>query len=191
MKKNSEWTIKETRELFMLCGTARDGGKSLSEAFLAMAKKTGRSVNSVRNYYYGQARTFELVPEIATKLGIKTVGVKRDAFVPFTDNEIRTLIETVLVNKAGGKSVRATIFELAGGDGKKALRLQNKYRSVLRSHRKDVEAVMRELDARGVAYVNPYVRENQADNFVRLTEYIAALDESKVGTFLSLIEKLT
>ena len=189
--KNVNWSINETRELFELCGAARAKGESLSEAFNVMSQKTGRSVNSVRNYYYGQARTFELVPEIADKLGIKAVSVKRDAFVPFTDKEIRSLVETVLINKAGGKSVRATIYELAGGDAKKALRLQNKYRSVLRSHRKEVESVMRELDERGVAFADPYARENRPDNFARLTEYIAALDESKVGTFLSLIEKLT
>ncbi len=190
MNNNSNWTIEETKRLFELAAKEREAGHSLSTAFSQMAKRTGRSVNSVRNYYYGQAKTFELVPEIAQKLGIKTAKVKRGAFVPFKPTEIDSLIETVIVNKAKGKSVRATIFELAGGDSKVALRLQNKYRSVLRSHRADVERIMADLTVRGVEFVNPYDR-GRTDNFARLTEYIASLDESKVGSFLSLIEKLT
>lgn len=187
---NTSWTIEQTKKLFALCDRAKRNGTSLSEAFAEMSKTTGRSVNSVRNYYYGQAKTFELVPEIAAKLGIKSTKIKRDAFVPFENKEIRELIERVIVGKANGKSVRATIFEMAGGDSKKALRLQNKYRSVLRSHRDEVESVMNDLSARGVKYVNPYSRIDRSDNFARLTEYIAALDEAKVGSFLSIIEKL-
>ncbi|MDE7464016.1 MAG: hypothetical protein K2M48_03205 [Clostridiales bacterium] len=187
---NTSWTIEQTKKLFSLCDKAKNNGTSLSDAFSEMAKATGRSVNSVRNYYYGQAKTFELVPEIAEKLGIKSTKIKRDAFVPFEDGEIRELIEKVIVGKANGKSVRATIFEMAKGAAKKALRLQNKYRSVLRSHREDVEKVMADLTSRGVAFVDPYSKAGRTDNFARLTEYIAALDESKVGSFLSLIEKL-
>ena len=86
--------------------------------------------------------------------------------------------------------MRAAIFELSGGDAKTALRLQNKYRSVLKTHRDVVESVMAELDSRGTAYFDPY-RKDKDDNFGRLTEYIAALDDKRVGKFLSLIEKLT
>ncbi len=186
---NTSWSIDQTRELFALCADARKHGKSLSRAFAAVAKKTGRSVNSVRNYYYAQSKTFELVPEIAEKLGIEAGKVKRAAFIPFTDAEVRTLIENALVGKANGKSVRATIAEMSEGDAKLALRLQNKYRSVLRAHRDTVESIMHDLSSRGVDYRNPY-QKNEADNFARLTEYIAALDEKKVGKFLSIMEKL-
>ncbi len=188
---NVDWTVEQTKKLFALCERARKNGESLSAAFAAMAEETGRSVNSVRNYYYSQAKTFELVPEIASRLGIKNAKIKRDAFVPFTPKEVDDLIETVLVNKAKGVSVRATIFEMAKGDAKKALRLQNKYRSVLRSHRSDVERIMKSLAERDIDFRNPYRRDDAEDNFARLTEYIAALDESKVGNFLSLIRKLT
>ncbi len=191
MEKSKNWTIEQTKELFELCDAARKQGKSLSAAFNTVSERTGRSVNSVRNYYYSQSKTFELVPEIASRLGIKTAKVKREAFVPFAADEIDRLIETVLVGKAEGRSVRATINAMAKGNAKTALRLQNKYRSVLRSHRDTVERIMKELDARGVAYRNPYSREHNADNFARLTEYIASLDDAKVGSFLSLIEKLS
>ncbi len=191
IKNNNNWTIQQTVDLFKLCERARGRGESLTVAFEETARKTGRSVNSVRNYYYGQSKTFELVPEVAERLGIRPAGVRRDGFVPFTQSEVEELIKNVLTAKGRGKSVRAAIFDLAGGDAKKALRLQNKYRSVLRSHRALVENIMRSLDAEGIPYRDPYEKQSGGDNFARLTEYIAALDSARVGKFLSLIEKLT
>lgn len=187
---NSNWTVEQTVELFKQCAEARKRGESLSGAFKRMAEKTSRSLNSVRNYYYGQAKTFELVPEVAQKLGIKRAEVERERFVPFSDKEVRELVEYVLIAKGRGESVRKAIYDLAKGDGKTALRYQNKYRSVLRSHRALVEEIMSDLTARGVAFRDPYGK-SESDNFARLTEYIAALDNNRVGKFLSLIEKLT
>ena len=186
---NTNWTVEQTVELFELCGKQKKKGESLTAAFKRMSEKTGRSLNSVRNYYYGQAKTFELVPEVAQKLGIVRAEVERERFVPFTDAEVYELVKSVLAARGRGVSVRKAIYELANGDSKKALRYQNKYRSVLRSHRELVEKIMAELSASGIAYRDPYGKT--ADNFARLTEYIAALDEKRVGKFLTLIEKLT
>ncbi len=186
---NSVWTLEQTKKLFSLCDRAKNQGKSLSSAFSAVARETGRSVNSVRNYYYGQAKTFELVPEVAAKLGICAADIKRESFVPFEPDETEKLIRHILTEKGKGKSVRAAILELANGDEKKALRYQNKYRSCLRSHRAEVEAIMNDLKAKNIPYFDPY-KKDRSDNFARLTEYIAALDESRVGKFLSLIERL-
>ncbi|MBD5130976.1 MAG: hypothetical protein HDT28_00035 [Clostridiales bacterium] len=186
---NNNWTVEQTRELFALCDGARREGKSLTGAFRRVAERTGRSVNSVRNYYYGQAKTFELVPEVADKLGIRACTVERERFVPFTDSEVYSLVECVLIAGGRGVSVRKAIYELAGGDDRLALRYQNKYRSVLRSHRKTVEEIMQSLSSRGIAYRDPYAKAER-DNFSRLTEYLSTLDDNKVDKFLSIIEKL-
>lgn len=184
---NSEWTVEQTVELFDSAARCALVGQSLSSAFRAMAQKTGRSVNSVRNYYYAQAKTFSLVPAAARELGIKKSSPRREKFTPFTEGEVRELIGTVLAAKGRGVSVRAAISAMADGDPKKALRLQNKYRSCIKSHRDLVERVIADLTAAGVQCFNPY----GTDNFSRLTEYIASLDSARVGKFLSLIEKLT
>lgn len=186
---NNNWTVEQTRELFEVVNTARRNGKSLSAAFRDMANSTGRSVNSVRNYYYGQAKTFALVPEVAAQLGIKVGDTARERFVPFSDAETDELIRNVLIAKGRGISVRKAILGLADGDSKKALRLQNKYRSCLKSHRDMVERIVDELTAKHLPCQNPY--GDGADNFARLTEYIASLDERGAHKFLSLIEKLT
>ena len=189
MNNQANWTIEQTKQLFELCDRMRRDNKGLSAAFTEMSKRTGKSVNSVRNYYYAQAKTFELVPEVAKQLGIKTARVKREAFVPFTEKEIDKLIEHILVSKAAGKSVRAAILELAKGDGKLALRYQNKYRSVLVAHRDRVEKIIAKVEARGEKCFDPYAR-SKTDNFDRLTQYLAALDSDRAKKFLDLIEKL-
>ena len=186
---NNNWTVEQTRELFEMAFTAKKNGDSLSAAFRDMANKTGRSVNSVRNYYYGQSKTFELVPEVANKLGIKTHSAARERFVPFSDAETDNLIRSVLIAKGRGISVRRAIMSMSNGDAKTALRLQNKYRSCLRSHRDRVERIVAELNAKHMPCQNPY--GDGSDNFARLTEYIASLDERGAHKFLSLIEKLT
>ena len=190
MEKN--WTISQTKELFDLVYRAAESGKGLNSAFIRMAEKCGRSVNSVRNYYYSQLKMFELVPTLSRDLGIRLVSVRRADFKLFTEAEIRELIEKILTAKARGKSVRAAIAEMACGDAKLALRLQNKYRSMLAHHRDRVTAVMEDMAARGVVYYNPYKKSvvDGSDNIALLTEYISKLDEGEAGSFLKLIKKL-
>lgn len=191
---DNNWTIQETKKLFELAYLATQNGKGLSYAFNKMATTCNRSLNSVRNYYYAQLKMFSLIPGLADDLGIKTVDGRRAEFVTFTEREIDELLEYILTEKAKGVSVRAAIATLSGGDAKKALRLQNKYRSLLVHHAKKVTTVMESLARRGVPYFNPYKKSvvtlDSPDNIRLLTEYVARLDESDAGNFLKLIQKL-
>ena len=188
------WTIAQTKELFELVRQANAGGKGLNWAFDKMSQKCSRSSNSVRNYYYSQLKMFQLLPSLASDLKIRLPEVKRDSFELFEQSEIRELVESILIGKAEGKSVRATIAELSCGDTKKALRLQNKYRSMLTHHRPYMEEVMRSLKERKIQYYDPYRRalggDGSDDNIRKLTEYISKLDEQEAGSFLKLIRKL-
>lgn len=190
----NNWTIEQTKTLFALAREAKAKGHGLVWAFAAMREKTGRSINSVRNYYYSQLKMFELVPQLAADLGIELVDSARERFELFDAAEIEDLMEKVLIGKAQGNSVRKVIAELSGGDAKKALRLQNKYRSMILHHREKVTEIMRRIGARGQNYYNPYVKEtvvagSETDNYRRLTDYIASLDESEVGEFLNIMKK--
>lgn len=69
MDKN--WSINETKQLFSLVYDAASKGKGLSGAFGEMAKASGKSVNSIRNYYYSQLKLFEMMPAFSAQLGIK------------------------------------------------------------------------------------------------------------------------
>jgi hypothetical protein len=101
---------------------------------------------------------FELIPKLAEDLGIKLVNTQRGQFELFKTEEINDLVERILVGKANGVSVRATIAELCRGDQKLGLRLQNKYRSMVTHHKPRITAVMNALGQKGVAYYNPYTK---------------------------------
>lgn len=191
----NNWTIQQTKELFDLVKQTSDEGKGLFSAFEKMAENCGRSINSVRNYYYSQLKMFELVPSLADDLGIVTVKTKREEFELFDEEEIVSLIRTVLTGKALGKSVRSIISEMANGDAKLALRLQNKYRSMTAHHKPKVMSIMNALTSEGIVYYNPYTKQrsdapDSEDKLSRLNEYIAGLDAAEVGSFLNLIKKL-
>ncbi len=190
----NNWTIEQTKKLFSLAREAKEKERGLVWAFSAMSEKTGRSVNSVRNYYYSQLKMFELVPNLAKDLGIELVDSSRERFELFEANEIDELLEKVLSGKARGVSVRKVIADMSNGDGKKALRLQNKYRSMILHHREKVNEVMRKIGASGKDYYNPYLKEtvsagSETDNYKKLNDYIASLDEAEVGEFLQIMKK--
>ena len=182
---DKKWSINETKQLFDLAYEAAQKGEGLSGAFAEMSNRSGKSVNSIRNYYYSQLKLFEMMPAVSAQLGIRTVAMRRESFTVFSKKEIDELIENVLAGKAAGKSVRAVIAGLSGGDKKVALRLQNKYRSMLVSHRDKVTDIMEKLRSDGKAYYDPYLKRTvkageKSDNVSRLAEYIGKLESDQM-----------
>lgn len=182
---DGKWSIDETKRLFDLAYQSVEKGDSLATAFSQVSQECGKSLNSVRSYYYSQLRLFEMMPLIAKQLGIRTLTARRESFTLFTREEIDSLVESVLVGKANGKSVRAVITSLAGGDEKKALRLQNKYRSTVACHRDRVQRVTSRLLAEKKPYYDPYLKrvvtdKGDDDNLARLAGYIGTLDSDKM-----------
>ena len=126
-----------------------------------------------------------MMPAFSAQLGIKTVALRRESFTVFSNKEIDELIETVLKGKAEGKSVRAVIAQMAGGDKKTALRLQNKYRSMITCHRDRVKEVTDRMRKEGKPYYDPYLKRvvkdgAEEDNVSRLAEYISKLDNDQM-----------
>jgi len=107
-------------------------GEPLSRVFSAFAEKSGKSKGTVRNMYYAIARKSREDAEFADKyLGGKPFEVQKVA--EFNDVEERDLVKKVLEGKRKGKSVRAVIATMSGGDEKLALRYQNKYRNIIKN----------------------------------------------------------
>ncbi|MDR0426062.1 MAG: hypothetical protein LBH24_02710 [Clostridiales bacterium] len=182
----TNWSINETKQLFNLVYEASESGKGLNRAFIKMAQLCGKSVNSIRNYYYSQLKLFELMPSFAKELGIKVVGAKRESFAVFERAEIDELVRSVLIGKAKGRSVRAVIADLSKGDKKLALRLQNKYRSMVSHHRDRLDKLMTTLGEAGQPYYDPYLKRvmtgrEEDDNVKKLAEYIASLDNDQMA----------
>lgn len=145
--RHSGWSAEETALLWETADAALKSGLPLKQVFERIAEKTGRRPNSIRNYYYAQARS---------RAGD---GARLMRFVPFTEEEVRALVETVLRRKAQGQSVRACLQALSGGDHSLMLRYQNKYRAVLRTRPALIEELVEKLRAEGVECPQPQIRE--------------------------------
>ena len=120
-----DFTSKEINELILECKIAKENGTGLLTVFNKIAKKYNKASGSIRNLYYKIVGSKEKLfndTEIPNSL--------KPAFITeFTRAETKNVIKIILKNKTQGKSVRKTVYELANGNEKLALRYQNKYRN--------------------------------------------------------------
>lgn len=149
------FTLKEKEKLISMAKDSKVKGYSLTKVFSEFAKETERASGSVRNYYYELIKSDE---ELFADLQASVI-------LPFTKCETANILTKVLVGASEGKSIRKVIKELAQTD-KEALRMQNKYRNVIKNERPFVEAVMRGLDKKGVKYLNPYKKQREKRTFI-------------------------
>ena len=141
------WQSGEETLLFNEVANGRAEGLPLKAVFERVAEKTGRKPNSIRNYYYARIK----------EGGAAASGAFHSAaFVPFSEEEMRALLRTVLTEQAKGTSVRACTLCMGQGDTKTMLRYQNKYRSLIRTNPNLVRQVLEELSEEGVPAFDPY-----------------------------------
>ena len=108
------------------------GGRSLSDGFKAYASVAGKAAGSIRNLYYALAKFSRENAEFTAKyLGGKQLKVEKGE--TFSPEEEKNLLNAINGYKERGVSVRKATMTLAGGDAKKALRLQNKFRTATRA----------------------------------------------------------
>ena len=129
------WKKEEDTLLFAEIEKSVGRGTPLKSVFEAVAEQTGRKPNSVRNYYYARIKEKDL----------STTALHAGAFVPFTEEEIYSLLRTVLSAQANGISVRCCTMSMGGGDNRAMLRYQNKYRALLKNRPALVRQVAEEL----------------------------------------------
>lgn len=163
------FTNQEKEELIRMAKESKLKGSSLSSVFSPFAKKYKRADGSVRNYYYYLIKTE----------GYRNNGLTVGRVKPFDEKETVEIVESVLTGASSGKSVRRVIDEMAQGDAKRALRIQNKYRNVVTNDKVFVQSVMASLAERGLSYKNPYAEKKEKKNFLykRLQREINALFE--------------
>jgi hypothetical protein len=141
------WSAEEDALLFEAVRRARIDGAPLKAVFDEVAGHTGRRPNSIRNYYYARVK----------QGGDESAQISHNpAFVPFSDDEIKRLLTTVLGAQARGVSVRACTLEMGDGDNRAMLRYQNKYRSLLKSNPALVRRVVQEMRDQGLPSYDPY-----------------------------------
>ena len=145
MNRRSGWSDYEDRLLWETADEAQQQGLPLKAVFERISEKTGRRPNSIRNYYYAQVREKE------------GDGAHAARFIPFTQDEVDSLMENVLRARTAGRSVRSCLQELAGGDHSLMLRYQNKYRSVIKNRPDYVQQLVEKLNEQGLECTAPQV----------------------------------
>lgn len=129
MNKINGYTEEEATGLIEYIYTGKNAGKTLSYLFETYGKEHSRAKGSVRNYYYAllKKRDDERVGRILEGKDLHAGRIR-----PFTEAETEDMLRKVLTEKSKGYSVRRAIINVSNGDERLMLRMQNKYRNLLK-----------------------------------------------------------
>ena len=141
MEKINGYARAEAEALVGYIAAGRKEGKTLTELFARYGKEHGRAGGSVRNYYYRLLRT----EDSAAKRLLEGTQLRAERVRPFSPAEKEEMLRLILIERGKGNSVRRAIANVCGGDEKKMLRYQNKYRNMLKKQPEEVRAVAQKL----------------------------------------------
>ena len=143
MNKINGYTEEEARGLVEYIKAGKQKGKTLTYLFETYGLKHGRAKGSVRNYYYTLMKNERGDERIVRLLDGSTLSVEK--IREFTPEETDEALKSILLERSKGLSVRRAIFNLAKGDDKLTLRLQNKYRNTLKKQPQRLTELAKEL----------------------------------------------
>lgn len=141
MNKINGYTEEEATGLIEYIYTGKNAGKTLSYLFETYGKEHSRAKGSVRNYYYAllRQRGDDRVDKILEGKDLRAGEIR-----PFTEEETDELLRAVLTEKSKGVSVRRAIMNVSAGDERLMLRMQNKYRNLLKKQPERVAKAAKE-----------------------------------------------
>ena len=143
MSKINGYTEEEAKNLVDFIKAGKQKGKTLTYLFETYGLQNGRAKGSVRNYYYALMKNEKGDERIVKLLDGAELSVEK--IREFTPQETDEVLRSILAEKSKGLSVRRAIFNLAGGDDKLMLRLQNKYRNTLKKEPERIAEIATEL----------------------------------------------
>lgn len=143
MNKINGYTEEEARGLVEYIKAGKQRGKTLTYLFETYGLKHGRAKGSVRNYYYSLMKNERGDERIVRLLDGSSLSVEK--IREFTPEETDEVLKSILLERSKGLSVRRAIFNLAKGDDKLTLRLQNKYRNTLKKQPQKLIELAKEL----------------------------------------------
>ena len=143
MNKINGYTEEEAKTLVDYIKEGKSKGKTLTYLFETYGMQRGRAKGSVRNYYYALMKNEKQDERIVRLLDGSHLSVEK--IREFTDEETDGVLRSILAEKRKGLSVRRAIFNLAGGDDKLMLRLQNKYRNTLKKEPERIAKIAADL----------------------------------------------
>lgn len=141
MNKINGYTEEEATGLIEYIYTGKNAGKTLSYLFETYGKEHSRAKGSVRNYYYSllKLKGDERVDRLLEGKDLQAGSIR-----PFTEEETDEMLKKIFMEKRKGYSVRRAIMNVAQGDGRLMLRMQNKYRNLLKKQPERLEKAAQE-----------------------------------------------
>lgn len=136
MKK---WQQNEVVELFKEVENCKTNKKDLKIAFENYAKKSGRNISQIRNFYYFEAKKLKKDKKMCNSLKINHQKLKINSFLKFSKNEEKLLFDKISKEKQNGISAREACFRMAGGNVTIMTRLQNKYQNLLKKQKEKMK----------------------------------------------------
>ena len=130
MNKINGYTEEEATGLIEYIYTGKNAGKTLSYLFETYGREHSRAKGSVRNYYYAFLK--KQTEDNRVKKILEGKNLAAGEIKPFTEEETEKMLKKILMERKKGYSVRRAIMNLAAGDEKLMLRMQNKYRNLLK-----------------------------------------------------------
>jgi len=143
MQKINGYTEEEAKTLVDYIKEGKSKGKTLTYLFESYGLARGRAKGSVRNYYYALMKNEKKDERIVKLLDGSSLSVEK--IREFTEEETEETLKSILAEKSKGISVRRAIYNLSGGDDKLMLRLQNKYRNMLKKDPDRIVAIAKRL----------------------------------------------
>ena len=123
----------------------RGNSQKLTQTFSEYSALSGMSKGTVRNMYYALAEACKKDEEIQKAyLGDRVINVSKAEV--FSIEKEKDLVKKVLWGKICGKSIRKTVYELADGNDKLALRYQNKFRNVTKDKPNLIDEMSAEVE---------------------------------------------
>ncbi len=142
MNKINGYTEEEATGLIEYIYTGKNAGKTLSYLFETYGKEHSRAKGSVRNYYYAFLK--KQTEDSRVQRILEGKNLSAGEIKPFTEEETDEMLKRILAERKKGFSVRRAIMNVCGGDEKLMLRMQNKYRNLLKKQPERVERAARE-----------------------------------------------
>ena len=143
MNKINGYTEEEVKGLVEYIQEGKKKGKTLTWLFETYGNQHGRAKGSVRNYYYALMKNENRDERVVKLLDGSTLSVGK--IREFTPEETDETLKSILAEKSKGLSVRKAIFNLSQGDDKLMLRLQNKYRNMLKKQPQKLAELAKEM----------------------------------------------
>lgn len=184
MNKINGYTEEEATGLIEYIYSGRNAGKTLSYLFETYGRAHSRAKGSVRNYYYALLKKQD---DARVKRMLEGKGLSAGVVKPFTEEETDEMLKKVLTEKSKGISVRRAIRNLSDGDEKLMLRMQNKYRNLLK---KQPERVRAAAAAAGVPEEKSFLRRKLEREIDALYERIASELKEENARLRAELEKL-